>query len=66
MEVDMGDGKMTKLPKFPLEYKGTRVEKRLDPPKIGEHTTEVLAELNLSEDAISDMVAKGIIKTQES
>ncbi|MEM8763173.1 MAG: CaiB/BaiF CoA-transferase family protein [Bacteroidota bacterium] len=66
MEVDMGDGKMTKLPKFPLEYKGTRVEKRLDPPKIGEHTAEVLSELNLSEDTISDMVAKGIIKTQES
>ena len=35
MDVDMGNGKITKLPKFPLEYKGSRVEKRLDPPKIG-------------------------------
>lgn len=64
MEVDMGDGKTTKLPKFPLEYKGTRVEKRLDPPKIGEHTSEVLKGLNIGDEAIAKMVAEGIIKTE--
>jgi len=64
MEVDMGDGKTAKLPKFPLEYKGSRVEKRLDPPKIGEHTAEVLKELNIDEQVIAKMVAEGIIKTE--
>ncbi len=63
MEVGMGDGKTSKLPKFPLEYKGTRVEKRLDPPKIGEHTVEVLKELNLDDATISRMIEAGIIKT---
>ena len=63
MEVTMDDGKTTKLPKFPLEYKGTRSEKRSDPPKIGEHTAEVLKELNISDEAIAKMVAEGIIKT---
>lgn len=64
MEVDMGNGKTAKLPKFPLEYKGTRVEKRLDPPKIGEHTAEVLKDLNIDEATIAKMVAEGIIKTE--
>ncbi len=62
MQVDMGDGKTTKLPKFPLEYKGTRIEKRMDPPKIGEHTTEILKELDIDNDTIQKMVAAGIIK----
>ncbi|WP_298487455.1 CaiB/BaiF CoA-transferase family protein [uncultured Maribacter sp.] len=64
MEVDMGGGKITKLPKFPIEYKGTRVEKRLDPPKIGEHTTEVLKGLNIDDATIEKMIAEGIIKTE--
>ena len=64
IEVNMGDGKTTKLPKFPLEYKGTRIAKRLDPPKIGEHTAEVLKELNISDELIAKMVSKGIIKTE--
>ncbi len=64
MEVTMNDGISTMLPKFPLEYKGTRVEKRLDPPKIGEHTKEVLKSLNIDDDTIAKMVAEGIIKTE--
>ncbi len=64
MEVDMGNGKTTKLPKFPLEYKGTRVEKRLDPPRIGEHTSEVLKSLNIDDATIAKMIAEGIIKTE--
>lgn len=64
MNVDMGQGKTTKLPKFPLEYKGTRAEKRLDPPKIGEHTAEVLKDLNIDKATITKMVAAGIIKTE--
>ncbi len=64
MEVTMNDGITTKLPKFPLEYKGTRIEKRLDPPKIGEHTKEVLKSLNIDDDTIAKMVTEGIIKTE--
>ena len=63
LDVTMPDGKTTKLPKFPLEYKGTRSGIRMDPPKIGEHTAEVLKELNINEEAIAKMVAAGIIKT---
>ncbi len=64
MEVTMDNGKTTKLPKFPLEYKGTRVEKRLDPPKIGEHTKEVLKSLNIDAATISKMENAGIIRSE--
>ncbi len=64
MEVTMDNGKTTKLPKFPLEYKGTRVEKRLDPPKIGEHTKEVLNSLNIDAATISKMENAGIIRSE--
>ncbi|WP_350291529.1 CaiB/BaiF CoA-transferase family protein [uncultured Croceitalea sp.] len=64
MEVTMDNGKTTKLPKFPLEYKGTRVEKRFNPPKIGEHTAEVLKALNIGDEAIVKMISEGIIKTE--
>ncbi|QLG45053.1 CaiB/BaiF CoA transferase family protein [Costertonia aggregata] len=64
LSVAMPNGKITKLPKFPLEYKGTRSGIRMDPPKIGEHTAEVLKELNIDDDAIAKMVAAGIIKTE--
>ncbi len=65
MEVNMGDNNVAKLPKFPLEYKGSRAEKKLDPPRIGEHTAEVLSELNMDEEAIEDLIADGIIKIEE-
>lgn len=66
VEVNMGDGKRTKLPKFPLEYKGTRSGLRMDPPKIGEHTASVLKELNIDDATIAKMVSEGIIKTEQT
>ncbi len=64
LEVTMGNGKIAKLPKFPLEYNGTRSEKRMDPPEIGEHTIEVLKEINIDDTTIHKMEADGITKTK--
>ncbi len=64
LEVTMDNGKSVKLPKFPLEYKGTRSEKRSDPPKIGEHSAEVLKSLNMDAADIEKMIAAGIIKAE--
>ncbi|KAA1244943.1 CaiB/BaiF CoA-transferase family protein [Aquimarina sp. RZ0] len=66
VEVSMGNGKTVKLPKFPLEYKGTRSGIRLHPPNIGEHTTQVLKEIKMNNDAIKKMEAEGIIKTDNN
>ncbi|MEM9685333.1 MAG: CaiB/BaiF CoA-transferase family protein [Bacteroidota bacterium] len=62
MTVKMRSGGMAKLPKLPLEYKGTRVTKRMDPPEIGEHTREILKEIHINDDTLADMEARGIVK----
>ncbi len=63
VEVTMNNGKVVKLPKFPLEYKGTRTEKRMDPPEIGEHTLQILKEINMDTKTLSKMEKNTIIKT---
>ncbi len=60
-EVKMKNGKMVKLPKFPLEYGGERTEKISDPPEIGEHTHSILKRLNHTEKEIEEMVKNNII-----
>ena len=54
------DGKETLAPLLPLALAGARLPSRLDPPKIGEHTTEILASAGLSSAEIDDLVARGV------
>ncbi len=62
LEVDMPNGKTVKLPKFPLEYGEAIVEKRMDPPEIGEHTRVLLQEIGYQQDQIESLVAAQTIK----
>lgn len=62
LEVDMPNGKSVKLPKFPLEYGEAVVEKRMNPPEIGEHTIELLQEIGYEQDQIESLVAAQTIK----
>lgn len=55
------DGTETKLPKFPLEYEGVEMSVRQNPPRIGEHTQEVLQAMGLTNEQITDLVNKKII-----
>lgn len=48
LPVLMPNGKIAKLPKFPIEYGDTEVQKYANPPSIGEHTTLILQELGYS------------------
>lgn len=45
MDLTTDGGHQVKTPALPFSFDGTRLQKRRDPPKIGEHTEEVLAEL---------------------
>lgn len=62
LEVDMPNGKTVKLPKFPLEYGEAVIEKRMNPPEIGEHTRELLQELGYEQEQIESLVAAQTIK----
>jgi crotonobetainyl-CoA:carnitine CoA-transferase CaiB-like acyl-CoA transferase len=57
----LNDTTSAKLPKFPLEYGNERAELRLNPPKIGEHTQEILESLGISKNEIAELKAEKVV-----
>lgn len=45
LELTLNNGHAVKTPALPFTFDGERLKKRRDPPAIGQHTDEVLAEL---------------------
>jgi crotonobetainyl-CoA:carnitine CoA-transferase CaiB-like acyl-CoA transferase len=45
LELALNDGRRVKTPALPFTFDGERLQKRRDPPAVGQHTQEVLAEL---------------------
>ena len=57
------DGRTAKTPALPMSFAGQRLPKRLDPPRVGEHSAAILAEIGLSPEQIEKLAASGLIKT---
>jgi crotonobetainyl-CoA:carnitine CoA-transferase CaiB-like acyl-CoA transferase len=55
--VTLSNGTRTKVPNLPIEMDGARLGTRLDIPRIGEHTREVLAGLGYDTAAIAKLEA---------
>jgi crotonobetainyl-CoA:carnitine CoA-transferase CaiB-like acyl-CoA transferase len=51
---------------FPLSFDGERVQHRSAPPRLGEHTVEVLREAGYADDEIERLVAERIVRYVES
>ncbi len=64
LATTLPDGTETKLPKFPLEYEGAEMSVRLNPPRIGEHTLEVLQSMGLTKEQIIELINNKIIITE--
>ncbi|MFT5393389.1 MAG: crotonobetainyl-CoA:carnitine CoA-transferase CaiB-like acyl-CoA transferase [Gammaproteobacteria bacterium] len=61
VDVDLGAGKRTRLPKLPIEMGEHDLGLRLQPPKAGEHSREILAELGLDDARIDALSSSGVI-----
>ena len=61
--ITMPDGTVTKVPILPIEMDGHRLGVRLDLPKIGEHTREILAAVGYGEGEIHELAAAKVIRT---
>ena len=59
LELTLPDGKSVRLPAMPFEMNGERFGAKLDPPRSGEHTLEVLSELGYDGEAIGRLVESG-------
>jgi crotonobetainyl-CoA:carnitine CoA-transferase CaiB-like acyl-CoA transferase len=54
-------GQTVKTTLFPLAMDGRRLGVRLDPPKIGEHTCELLAGVGCTEREIEQLIAQAVV-----
>jgi len=59
--VTLPDGTKTKVPNLPIEMDGMRFGTRLDLPRVGEHTRELLASLGYREDDVQRLIAQRIV-----
>jgi crotonobetainyl-CoA:carnitine CoA-transferase CaiB-like acyl-CoA transferase len=54
-------GETVKTTLFPITMQGQRLGVRLDPPRLGEHSSELLGALGLSATQIEDLRAKAVV-----
>ena len=62
IETRLERGKTIRVPALPLELDGQRLPKRLDPPRIGEGSRELLAGLGYAPAEIDALAAAGVLR----
>jgi crotonobetainyl-CoA:carnitine CoA-transferase CaiB-like acyl-CoA transferase len=61
IEHTLEDGVKVPLPALPVEMGGRRLGRRLDLPRIGEHTAEVAAELGYEAAEVEALAGEGVV-----
>jgi crotonobetainyl-CoA:carnitine CoA-transferase CaiB-like acyl-CoA transferase len=61
LNITLPTGKNAKIPGIPLEMDGRKPQVRQQPPRMGEHTLAVLAEVGYSTQQINELVKQGIV-----
>lgn len=66
LDMVLPDGKSVRLPAMPFEMAGQRFGARLNPPRSGEHTADVLKELGYDDEAANAMVSSGAVAGEDT
>jgi crotonobetainyl-CoA:carnitine CoA-transferase CaiB-like acyl-CoA transferase len=61
IEVRLPGGGSTPLPALPIEMNGERLKKRLDIPRVGEHSADIARELGCESALIEELIAEGVL-----
>jgi crotonobetainyl-CoA:carnitine CoA-transferase CaiB-like acyl-CoA transferase len=62
-DITLMNGVKTQVPIMPIEMDGRRFRTRLDLPKVGEHTREMLLALGYSYPDVERLIASGVART---
>jgi crotonobetainyl-CoA:carnitine CoA-transferase CaiB-like acyl-CoA transferase len=62
--MELPDGRQTSVPLLPLKLGGERLGLRLDPPKLDEHSDEILRSLGYADDEIAAMRSDGTLQAR--
>ena len=65
LEIAFPNGKHAKLPRLPIEMGDHDFGLQRPAPGLGEHTSEILAELGLTPDEIEALTKRGIVSVKE-
>ncbi len=65
-EMKVPGGIMAKTPRLPLEMAGRSFSVREDPPAVGQHSRQILADAGLSETEIEDLFTAGHVLETEA
>jgi crotonobetainyl-CoA:carnitine CoA-transferase CaiB-like acyl-CoA transferase len=66
VDVELQPGLIGKLPKIPLQYNGQRLELRIQPPRVGENSREIITSMGHDDNFVNDLIAKGVISEEIS
>lgn len=61
LETVLPNGDVTQLPRLPLLLEGAGSELEINPPKIGEHSKEILSEIGIDQTMIEKLIQDNII-----
>jgi crotonobetainyl-CoA:carnitine CoA-transferase CaiB-like acyl-CoA transferase len=62
----LNDGRYAKAPLLPMTLDGERMGVRLQPPRVGEHSRDLLREIGYSASDVDSLITRGILGTAET
>jgi crotonobetainyl-CoA:carnitine CoA-transferase CaiB-like acyl-CoA transferase len=66
IKVTAANGATIEVPRLPMTFSSGQSALRINPPKLGEHTVQIMQELGYSSEEIASLMQEGVIKEPSS